>query len=199
MPLSYHGAGLVSKPEVVFIVKKLESPEIRAMESRNVSLIKNNNVLSIMAIRSKGPAEEVIRGPIKSKTVFPVLVLHLLAAQPDHGSGLMQRIEALCHGLLAVNTNTIYPLLRRLEERGFIVGEWEHPIKRSRRYYRITQEGRTRLDRIKTGMLPYLDMLAGSIARLRGELYDVDATAHPRTGGAVRASVAASTAPSALA
>src|SRR6185312_7339154 len=116
-------------------------------------------------------AETVIRGPIKSKTVFPVLVLHLLAEAPDTGSGLMARIEALCEGLLAVNTNTIYPLLRRLEERGFIVGQWEHPTKRSRRYYRITPDGLRRLDRIKTGMLPYLETIAASVARLRCELY----------------------------
>ena len=128
-----------------------------------------------MAMRTKGQAEELIRGPIKSKTVFPVLVLHLLAEQPDHGSGLMARIESLCAGLLAVNTNTIYPLLRRLEDRGFIIGEWEHPTKRSRRNYSITPDGRHRLERIKAGMLPYLDTLAGSIARLRSELYNVDA------------------------
>jgi PadR family transcriptional regulator PadR len=128
-----------------------------------------------MSSKQTGSAEDVLRGPIKSKTVFPVLVLHLLAEEPDHGSGLMARIESLCAGLLAVNTNTIYPLLRRLEDRGFIVGEWEHPTKRSRRYYRITDEGRSRLERIKAGMLPYLDTLAGSIARLRSELYNVDA------------------------
>lgn len=128
-----------------------------------------------MSPKQVAPAEEVLRGPIKSKTVFPVLVLHLLADEPDHGSGLMTRIETLCSGLLAVNTNTIYPLLRRLEERGFIVGEWEHPTKRSRRFYRITDEGRKRLERIKSGMLPYLDTLAGSIARLRTELYNVSA------------------------
>jgi len=128
-----------------------------------------------MATRSKAQAEEVIKGPIKSKTIFPVLVLHLLAEQADHGSGLMARIEGLCAGLLAVNTNTIYPLLRRLEDRGFIIGEWEHPTKRSRRTYRITADGQRRLDRIKTAMLPYLETLAGSIARLRGELYNADA------------------------
>ena len=128
--------------------------------------------LSHMAAAApKAPADTLIRGPIKSKTVLPVLVLHLLAEQPDHGSGLMARIEAICEGLLAVNTNTIYPLLRRLEERGFIVGEWEHPTKRSRRYYKITDAGIERLNRIKTGMLPYLDTLAASVARLRGELY----------------------------
>lgn len=128
-----------------------------------------------MPARTKSQAEELIRGPIKSKTIFPVLVLHLLAEASDHGSGLMARIEAVCAGLLAVNTNTIYPLLRRLEDRGFIIGEWEHPTKRSRRNYRITNEGRQRLHRIKTGMLPYLDTLAGSIARLRSELYNDDA------------------------
>ncbi len=117
-------------------------------------------------------AEEVLRGPVKSKTVLPVLVLHLLEERPDHGLALMQRIEALCGGLLAVNTNPVYPLLRRLEERGFVTGEWDHPTKRSRRLYRITPAGRERLARIKANMLPYLQMLADSVKRLRHELYE---------------------------
>lgn len=117
-------------------------------------------------------AEEVLRGPVKSKTVLPVLVLHLLEQRPDHGLALMQRIENLCGGLLAVNTNTVYPLLRRLEERGFVTGRWEHPTKRSRRLYHITAAGRERLTRIKANMLPYLDMLAQSVERLRHELYE---------------------------
>lgn len=116
-------------------------------------------------------AEEVLRGPVKSKTILPVLILHLLEERPDHGLALMQRIETLCGGLLAVNTNTVYPLLRRLEERGFLTGEWEHPTKRSRRLYRITPAGRDRLARIKSNMLPYLKMLAESVERLRRELY----------------------------
>jgi DNA-binding PadR family transcriptional regulator len=114
----------------------------------------------------------VLRGPIKSKTIFPALVLHLLASGPEHGYGLLQRIEAICSDLIAVNTNTIYPLLRRLEERGFINGEWDHPTKRARRLYCITPAGRERLERIKANMLPYLDLLTASIDRLRGELYD---------------------------
>ena len=127
-------------------------------------------------------AEEVLKGPVKSKTVLPVLILHLLEERPDHGLALMQRVEALCGGLLAVNTNTVYPLLRRLEERGFVTGEWEHPTKRSRRLYRITGAGSERLQRIKINMLPYLQMLADSVARLRRELYEEagdDATSPP--------------------
>jgi PadR family transcriptional regulator, regulatory protein PadR len=116
--------------------------------------------------------DEVVRGPIKSKTVFPVLVLHLIKQQPDHGYGLMQRIEEVCGDLLAVNTNKIYPLLRRLEERGFVSASWDHPTKRSRRVYAITPQGEERLQRIKLSMLPYLDSIERAIGRLKEKLYE---------------------------
>jgi PadR family transcriptional regulator, regulatory protein PadR len=115
--------------------------------------------------------DEVLRGPIKSKTVFPALILHLVKKQPDHGYGLMQRIDALCGGLIAVNTNKIYPLLRRLEERGFLSAKWEHPTKRSRRIYHITAAGEERLQRIKGAMLPYLDEIMEAVDDLKRELY----------------------------
>lgn len=115
--------------------------------------------------------DEVLRGPIKSKTVFPVLILHLLRKHPDHGYGLMQRIDDICGGLIAVNTNKIYPLLRRLEERGFLSATWDHPTKRSRRVYHITAEGEARLERIKGSMLPYLDAISEAVEDLKRELY----------------------------
>lgn len=115
--------------------------------------------------------DEVLKGPIKSKTIFPALILHLVKKQPDHGYGLMQRIDAICGGLVAVNTNKIYPLLRRLEERGFLVGRWEDPAKRSRRMYAITPEGDARLQRIKGAMLPYLQAISEAVDDLRKELY----------------------------
>lgn len=120
--------------------------------------------------------DEVLRGPIKSKTVFPALLLHLIERQPDHGYGLMQRIGSVCGDLVAVNTNKIYPLLRRLEERGFVTATWEHPTRRSRRVYAITEQGEERLKRIKSSMLPYLDSIAGAIERLRNELYETSRT-----------------------
>ncbi len=122
-------------------------------------------------IQAPPRVDDVLKGPIKSKTVFPVLILHLVKKQPDHGYGLMQRIDALCGGLIAVNTNKIYPLLRRLEERGFLSASWEHPTKRSRRIYHITPEGEARLDRIKGAMVPYLDAIMEAVDDLRRELY----------------------------
>ncbi|HEY1976142.1 MAG TPA: PadR family transcriptional regulator [Candidatus Baltobacteraceae bacterium] len=116
--------------------------------------------------------DEVVRGPIKSKTVFPVLILHLIKEQPDHGYGLMQRIAEVCGDLVAVNTNKIYPLLRRLEERGFVTASWDHPTKRSRRVYAITEAGDDRLRGIKMSMLPYLDSIERAVKRLKDELYE---------------------------
>lgn len=115
--------------------------------------------------------DDVLKGPIKSKTVFPVLILHLVKKQPDHGYGLMQRIDTLCGGLIAVNTNKIYPLLRRLEERGFLSATWDHPTKRARRIYHITRDGEERLNRIKGAMLPYLDAIIEAVDDLKRELY----------------------------
>lgn len=115
--------------------------------------------------------DEVLKGPIKSKTVFPVLILHLVKQSPDHGYGLMQRIDTLCGGLIAVNTNKIYPLLRRLEERGFLKASWDNEDKRARRIYEITPDGEMRLERIKSSMLPYLDAISTAIDDLRRELF----------------------------
>ena len=113
----------------------------------------------------------MLKAPIKSKTLFPVLILHLLKRKPDHGYGLMTRIEELCGELIAVNTNKIYPLLRRLEERGFLTAKWDHPSKRSRRIYVVTKEGEARLTRIKGAMLPYLDAMSTAVKALKKELY----------------------------
>ena len=115
--------------------------------------------------------DEVLKGPIKSKTVFPALVMHLVKEQPDHGYGLMQRVDEICGDLIAVNTNKIYPLLRRLEERGFLTASWDHPTKRSRRIYSITPAGIERLERIKGSMRPYLESIENAVGQLKRRLY----------------------------
>lgn len=104
--------------------------------------------------------------------MFPVLVLHLIKRRPDHGYGLMQRIQDVCGDLVSVNTNKIYPLLRRLEERGFVTASWDHPTKRSRRVYTITKQGEDRLNRIKTSMLPYLESIERAVRQFKEEMYD---------------------------
>ena len=116
-------------------------------------------------------ASAIFRGPVKTKTILPLLTLHLLTEGPEHGYGLMERIAAMTGDIMPVNSNTMYPLLRRLEERGFIVGEWEHPDRRSRRYYRITPAGNVRYQQIKARMKPHLDRLIVAVRRLHAAMF----------------------------
>jgi DNA-binding PadR family transcriptional regulator len=82
----------------------------------------------------------------------------------------MERIGDLSGGLLAVNPNTMYPLLRQLEGDGLIAGDWEHPERRSRRFYRLTPAGEAERDRLAQEVRPRLDAAAAAIATLRAEL-----------------------------
>jgi PadR family transcriptional regulator PadR len=114
--------------------------------------------------------DRVFTGEVRTKTVFPALVLQLLHVRPDSGYGLMQRISEL-GGIFPVNPNTIYPLLRRLEERGFIRGELDASTKRGTTLYHITGSGEQRLETIKANFKPYLTNLIAAMQRLRRDLY----------------------------
>ena len=69
----------------------------------------------------------------------------------------MERIAGMTAGVLSVNPNTMYPLLRELERRGLIEGSWEHPERRTRRYYSLTDEGRAEYERLVEEVRPFLD------------------------------------------
>jgi transcriptional regulator len=75
------------------------------------------------------------------------LVLSLLEAEPRHGYELQKLIESRSKGILTFNVATLYPLLYRMEERGWIVGRWvEKAGERRRRFYRLTAAGRATLE-----------------------------------------------------
>ena len=72
-----------------------------------------------------------------------LLILSLVEAQPRHGYELSKLIEARSGGVLSFRVASLYPLLYRLEKRGWMEGRWvEKAGQRRRRYYRLTPEGR---------------------------------------------------------
>lgn len=72
-----------------------------------------------------------------------LMILALLDARPRHGYDIGQIIEQRSEGAVRFKVASLYPLLYRLERRGWIVGTWvEKPGQRRRRYYRLTREGR---------------------------------------------------------
>src|SRR5688572_16330109 len=72
-----------------------------------------------------------------------LLILSLVEARPRHGYEISKLIEVRSGGLLRFNVASLYPLLYRLEKRGWIQGRWvEKAGQRRRRYYRLTAEGK---------------------------------------------------------
>ena len=75
-----------------------------------------------------------------------LLILSLLEGQPRHGYEIGKLIDLRSGGALHFHVASLYPLLYRLEERGWIQGRWvEKPNQRRRRYYWLTSGGRRML------------------------------------------------------
>jgi len=89
------------------------------------------------AINTRALDRELKRGSAE------LLILSLLDARPRHGYDLSKLIESRSEGHLKFHIDSLYPLLYRLEERGWIKGTWvEKPDERRRRVYKLTSEGR---------------------------------------------------------
>lgn len=79
----------------------------------------------------------------RKKGSAELLILSLLEAQPRHGYDLAKLIESGSGGVLRFHVASLYPLLYRLEKRGWMQGRWvEKQGQRRRRYYRLTPAGR---------------------------------------------------------
>jgi PadR family transcriptional regulator, regulatory protein PadR len=115
--------------------------------------------------------QDPFTGELRRRAILPMLVLHLINEGPSYGNQLMERIGGMTAGVLSVNPNTMYPLLRQLEGRGLIEGQWEHPERRSRRYYSLTEEGRVEYGRLVEEVRPFLDAVKGSIDEIVEEVY----------------------------
>lgn len=75
-----------------------------------------------------------------------LLVLSLLEDQARHGYDISKLIQLRSGGTLKFHVTSLYPLLHRLEEQGWIIGRWvEKPEQRRRRYYQLTPQGRKAL------------------------------------------------------
>ena len=84
---------------------------------------------------------EVVRG-----TLDLMILKTLDTLGPMHGWGIAQRIRQVSEDLLHLNQGTLYPALLRVEQQGWIQGEWKITENNRRaRYYSLTRAGKKRL------------------------------------------------------
>ena len=89
-----------------------------------------------------------------------LLILALVEDRPRHGYDISKLIEARSEGVLKFNVASLYPLLYRLEKRGWIQGRWvEKAGQRRRRYYKITPEGKRVLAAQQTSWRAFVEAI----------------------------------------
>jgi PadR family transcriptional regulator PadR len=92
------------------------------------------------------------------------LILSLLEHEARHGYEISKLIESLSKGAITFHVASLYPLLYRMQDRGWIDGKWvERAGQRRRRYYAITDAGREALEAQRSNWREFVKAI-GSIA-----------------------------------
>jgi PadR family transcriptional regulator PadR len=92
-----------------------------------------------------------------------LLILKTLSREPVHGWGIAKRIQLLSGDVLSVGQGSLYPALHRLEQQGWIRGDWkDSEFGRSAKFYSLTREGKKQLER----ELQSWDRLSSAVALL---------------------------------
>jgi DNA-binding PadR family transcriptional regulator len=99
------------------------------------------------------------RQELRRGTVVLACLLALRA--PEYGYALLKRLESVG---IPSDANTIYPLLRRLEERGLLASEWNTTESRPRKFYRTNAAGSELAAQLMTDMTE----LTSSLRALNG-------------------------------
>ncbi len=89
-------------------------------------------------------SSEILQGTLD------LLVLRSLELGAMHGLGISDRIKQVTQGVFAVKPGSLFPALYRLEQNGWIEGEWgESESNRKAKFYSLTRAGRAQLDKEK--------------------------------------------------
>ena len=96
------------------------------------------------------------------------LILSLLEGHQRHGYEIGKLIETRSKGAVRFRVASLYPLLYRLEDRGYIQGRWvEKAGQRRRRFYKLTAAGRKILVERRSGWEAFVE----AVRRITGNEY----------------------------
>jgi transcriptional regulator len=94
-----------------------------------------------------------------------LLILKALSGEPKHGYAVSEWLQAATDGSLFVEEGTLYPALHRLEAKGLVESEWGlSENNRKAKFYRLTGEGRRRLESEKAVWSQYSAAVAKALA-----------------------------------
>ena len=107
---------------------------------------------------------------ISTTSFVKLYILHLLKGKDYYGNEIIDEIRDRLDNKWMPSPGMVYPLLRELEENGYIIGRWEEPDKRSIRRYRLTSEG---YEHYKVILLQHRETFEDSLHMVKNILKDI--------------------------
>ncbi len=102
-----------------------------------------------LAELKKVQKEKEAVGQVFTKGLLPIYVLFILNIGPANGNDISTKISERTNGLWTPSTGGIYPLLKKLEKEGLVIGEWDDPKKKFQKFYSLTPLGKSEYEQRK--------------------------------------------------
>ncbi|SHK05697.1 DNA-binding transcriptional regulator, PadR family [Clostridium cavendishii DSM 21758] len=110
-------------------------------------------------------------GQVFTKGLLPLYSLYILSLGPTNGNDIANQIGERTQGLWIPSTGGIYPLLKKFEKQGFIVGEWDDPKKKFQKIYSLTPLGYEELNNKKNLLQVKIEEALEVFKIIYGDLY----------------------------
>ena len=110
-----------------------------------------------VAALKKVQKENEAVGQIFTKGLLPIYILHILNDSPATGNDIAKKIGEKTNGLWLPSTGGIYPILKKFEKQGLIIGQWDDPKKKFKKIYTLTTEGKTEFQQKKEILKPKIE------------------------------------------
>jgi len=102
--------------------------------------------------------------------IIGLYILKILQQEPAYGNKLAMEIKRRTQETYTPNTNALYPLLRIMEEKGYIVGEWDNAVTRGKRIFTITDVGVARIPSLEISLQTRIEEVELKMNILRTDL-----------------------------
>lgn len=114
----------------------------------NVVLLKEQPKMNVTYDAPK--YNRIFPSKMSTTSFLEIYILHLLSSNKHYyGKELLDEIEATFGSKWKPSHGMLYPLLRELEKKKLIKGNWEDPSKKTKKLYKITKAGLEALEREK--------------------------------------------------
>ena len=110
-------------------------------------------------------------GQVFAKGLLPIYVLYILSMGPANGNDISTKINERTKGLWSPSTGGIYPLLKKLEKEGLVIGQWDNDKQKTQKLYSLTPIGEKEFSHRKSLLKPKIEESLKVFRLVYGDLY----------------------------